>query len=112
MSDWEDEDTTPKPKVAAPALFRYAAKKDDDWEDEPTSKPTNYHEKHERSRSSQRGTDGKRSNNNYMDCSDGQEDQISFTVGKSSIGTIIGRGGCKIKELQHQFRVKLDIGEF
>lgn len=118
MSDWEDEDYSVKPKMAAPAPVRYTTQQQnyDDWDVEPSNK-TNRHDNHSRSSSSNRDSGGKRSNynnNNYnnLDCSDGgQENQVAFTVGKSSVGTIIGRGGSKIRDLETQYHVKLNIGK-
>lgn len=110
MSDWEDDDYDSKPKMAPPAPVRRAVQQDDDWDDGSTNK-TNRNDRHERSHSSQRDSSRQRSNNNYMDCNDDQGDQIAFTVNKSSVGSIIGRGGSKIKELEQRFHVKLNIGK-
>lgn len=109
MSDWEDDEWNSKPKMAAPAPVRRSVQ-DNDWDDGP-SQTTKRNDRHERSRSSHRDSDGGRSNNNYMDSSDGQGDQVTFAVSKTSVGTIIGRGGSKIKELESRFHVKLNIGE-
>lgn len=110
MSDWEDDEWNSKPKMAASAPVRRSVQQDNDWDDGP-SQTAKRNERHERSRSSRRDSDGSRSNNNYMDLSDGQGDQVTFTVSKSSVGSIIGRGGSKIKELESRFHVKLNIGE-
>lgn len=106
MSDWGEEDNEPKPKLT-PATNKRVVSQDDDWDEGPS----NQYEKHGRDRSTHRGSEGKRSNNNYMSSSDVQEDQLTFTVSKSSVGMIIGRGGSKIKELEQNFNVKLNIGK-
>lgn len=110
MSDWDDEEWNAKTKMAAPppplpskqrASFQ---QQNDDWDDEPNR---------QRSHNSHRAeSDGRQYNNNYDDSSDGQEDQVTFGVGKSSVGAIIGRQGSKIKELQEQFHVRINIGMF
>lgn len=107
MSDWEDDDFDSKPKVTMPPLVNTKKYNNDEWDDEPTSH-NDQSGRHYNSNRSDRGSD-KRQNNNYMDS--GQDEQMSFTVNKSNVGLIIGRGGSKIKDLQQKHRVHLDIGK-
>lgn len=42
---------------------------------------------------------------------DGNGEQVTFSVGKNSVGLVIGRGGSNIKDLEQKFRVKVNIGK-
>lgn len=103
MSDWDDDEWNEKPQKI-PALAQYAAKRnDDDWGEEPKAKQhvDNY----------SRNGDNRRSSNAYMDAGNDGGDQLSFTINKSNVGLVIGRGGSKIKELEQRYHVKLNIGK-
>lgn len=104
MSDWEDEGWNDKPKPM-PASAQNDRRGRDDWDEEPMAKrhDDNYARKPE----------FRRSDNNHMDMDGGGGggDQISFTISKSNVGMVIGRGGSKIKELEQRFQVRLNIGK-
>lgn len=92
MSDWDDDEPQPARKVAT-HTFRNSNQNGDDWDDESTSYQNT-------SRYS-----GNNGNN------DQQYDQITFTISKSNVGLVIGRGGSKIKELENRYSVKLNISK-
>lgn len=111
MSDWEDDDWNSKPKTGpAPLVKSYANEYDNnEWGD-----GANHTVRHGRDRSVNRSdhdSGNKRRNNNYMDSSNGQDERLSFTINKSNVGLVIGRGGSKIKELEQTFGVRLNIGK-
>ncbi|XP_031637744.1 probable ATP-dependent RNA helicase DDX43 [Contarinia nasturtii] len=107
MSDWEDEPTLPQ--ITTKRVVRQQYDDDDDEWNGPLSESVQPNSRHEKCRSSNRSFDHQRQSiNNYMDC-DGQEEQTLFTVNKSSVGIIIGRGGSKINEIQSKYGVRLNI---
>lgn len=107
MSDWENDDDWANPPPKPPPVARtqnYA----DEWDDGPTQ---NASIQHERDHSSSRNSD-RRSNHSQRDRNDRREDEeLVFTVNKSNVGLVIGRGGSKIKELEQNFHVRLNIGK-
>lgn len=106
MSDWEDDDRNDKPRPH-PSMAKYNIPADDGWDEEPVSKRNDDYSSRKRDQSRDNG----RSNNRYMDGNDNGGDQMSFTINKSNVGLVIGRGGSKIKELEQTFHVRLNIGK-
>lgn len=87
MSDWEDDE--PQPAKMATHSYRNTNQNGGDWDDQSTSYQNT----------------SRYSGNNDQQC-----DQITFTISKSNVGLVIGRGGSKIKELENRYSVKLNIG--
>lgn len=57
-----------------------------------------------------RNRENRRSNYNNND-TEGNGEQLTFTVSQTSVGLVIGRGGANIKDLEQKFRVKVNIGK-
>lgn len=93
MSDWEDEEPQSARNTAPVSAQHRNQNGGGDWDDEPTS---HQDRNHDRAR--------------YSGNHDQQSDQITFTINKSNVGLVIGRGGSKIKELERTYNVKLEIG--
>lgn len=97
MSDWEDDDRTTVKQAPKQQHHHH----DDGWNDEPPSNNRNYSR-----------PDNQTTNNNYRDGDNDGDNGVTFTVPKSNVGLIIGRGGSKIKELKQRYSVSLKIGEY
>lgn len=101
MSDWDDDDWNAKQNSTA-SVAKHNKSVDDGWDDEPAPKRNDDR--------SFRKKENTQSNSCHMNADDG--DQTTFTIKKSNVGMVIGRGGSKIKELEQRFQVKLDIGKY
>lgn len=89
MSDWEDD--VPSPQYSRDFNSR------NEWNG--------------RDQSSDRHGPTQSNDQRRNDRFDGGE-AISFEIDQKHVGMVIGRGGCKIKEIQEKYNVNLNIGKF
>lgn len=55
--------------------------------------------------------DSSRNRENRRSNMDSNGEQLTFTVGQSSVGLVIGRGGSNIRDLEQKYGVKVNIGK-
>lgn len=110
MSDWEDDE----PSVPVAVNFNSVA-------GSANSFASHGHDNRRRDCNNRNGWEGRdqsgdrhraQSNDRRRnDRFDGGE-TIIFEIDQKHVGMVIGRGGCKIKEIQDKYNVNLNIGKF
>lgn len=109
MSDWEDDE----PTVPAVNFNSTAGSKNPfaaHGHDNRRREMNNRNGWDEREQSGDRRNRNESNDRRRNDRFDGGE-TISFEIEHSNVGMVIGRGGCKIKEIQEKYNVHLNIGE-
>lgn len=112
MSDWEDDE----PSVPVAVNFNSVAGSanslsphgNDNRRREFNNRSDGWGGRNQSGDRQNRGQSNDRRRNERFDGGD----EISFEIDHRHVGMVIGRGGCKIKEIQEKYNVNLNIGKF
>lgn len=106
MSDWEDEEPSAAFQNYSGSTNSISSRGGDNHR----SDYNNRNGRNGRDQSGDRHNRGQSNDRWRNDRYDGG-DAISFEIDHRHVGMVIGRGGCKIKEIQEKYNVNLNIGE-